>query len=243
MEVHHHSHTSRKKWAHYFWEFFMLFLAVTLGFFVENQREHYVEHMREKQYMQSMIEDLKTDTAEVKNMLSNLDASIRGVDSMLSILTKNTSDEAIIKSYQFAFPALNNIPVTFTDRTITQLKNSGNMRLIRNQKVNDGLIHYWNHIEDIEQALNRQIAYRTKGRDMEARIFNIAEIFINNDGRIANPSGRVHLVMHDPVLIKEYANVIAQCGVMLLRLKVLIKEQDGLAIELIKIIRKEYHLG
>jgi len=41
MEVHAHSHTERKKWTHYFWEFFMLFLAVTLGFLVENQREHY----------------------------------------------------------------------------------------------------------------------------------------------------------------------------------------------------------
>ena len=48
MEVHHHSHTARKKWTHYFWEFFMLFLAVTLGFFVENQREHYIEGQREK---------------------------------------------------------------------------------------------------------------------------------------------------------------------------------------------------
>ena len=48
MEVHHHSHTPRKKWTHYFWEFLMLFLAVTLGFFVENQREHYIENLREK---------------------------------------------------------------------------------------------------------------------------------------------------------------------------------------------------
>jgi len=27
MEVHAHTHTPRKKWTHYFWEFFMLFLA------------------------------------------------------------------------------------------------------------------------------------------------------------------------------------------------------------------------
>ena len=25
MEVHHHAHTDRKKWTHYFWEFLMLF--------------------------------------------------------------------------------------------------------------------------------------------------------------------------------------------------------------------------
>jgi len=28
MEVHHHSHTTRCKWTHYFWEFLMLFLSV-----------------------------------------------------------------------------------------------------------------------------------------------------------------------------------------------------------------------
>jgi hypothetical protein len=58
MEVHTHSHTSRKKWTHYFWEFFMLFLAVTLGFLVENWREHVVEHRREKQFIETLIEDL-----------------------------------------------------------------------------------------------------------------------------------------------------------------------------------------
>ncbi|TMI97340.1 MAG: hypothetical protein E6H08_02350, partial [Bacteroidetes bacterium] len=65
MEVHAHTHTPRKKWFHYFWEFFMLFLAVTLGFFVENQREHFIEDQREKKYAQSLYSDLKLDTARV----------------------------------------------------------------------------------------------------------------------------------------------------------------------------------
>ena len=62
MEVHHHAHHDKKNWKSYFWEFLMLFLAVTLGFFVENQREHLVEHRREKEYMISMLEDLSADT-------------------------------------------------------------------------------------------------------------------------------------------------------------------------------------
>src|ERR1700752_3351964 len=65
MEVHAHSHTPRKKWTHYFWEFLMLFLAVFCGFLAENQREHIVEHQREKQFIKSFIEDLKTDTAGI----------------------------------------------------------------------------------------------------------------------------------------------------------------------------------
>jgi hypothetical protein len=74
MEVHQHTHTSdpdshrgSKKWTHYFWEFFMLFLAVTLGFFVENQREHYVENQREKKYIQSFYEDLTADEYDLQS--------------------------------------------------------------------------------------------------------------------------------------------------------------------------------
>jgi len=59
MEVHHSHHpTHKKKWTEYLLEFFMLFLAVFLGFVAENIREHSVECSREKQYMQSMVEDL-----------------------------------------------------------------------------------------------------------------------------------------------------------------------------------------
>ncbi len=45
MEVHPHGHVhSDKKWKEYLFQFVMLFLAITLSFFVENQREHYIEH-------------------------------------------------------------------------------------------------------------------------------------------------------------------------------------------------------
>ena len=48
MEVHAHTHTARKKWTNYFWEFLMLFLAVFCGFLAENQREHMIEHRKEQ---------------------------------------------------------------------------------------------------------------------------------------------------------------------------------------------------
>ncbi|HEX6847454.1 MAG TPA: hypothetical protein VF144_10760, partial [Chitinophagaceae bacterium] len=70
MEVHAHTHTPRKKWTHYFWEFLMLFLAVFCGFLAEYQLEHTIENAREKQYMKLMIADLKADTAEMNNVLN-----------------------------------------------------------------------------------------------------------------------------------------------------------------------------
>src|SRR4029079_1199146 len=87
MEVHQHAHHGGKKsWKSYFWEFFMLFLAVTLGFFVENQREHYVEHQREKQYMQSMFEDLVQDTLEIRRISSLNNTHIKYIDTLINTL-------------------------------------------------------------------------------------------------------------------------------------------------------------
>lgn len=37
MEVHHHPHIERKRFKEYFFEFLMIFLAVTLGFIAENK--------------------------------------------------------------------------------------------------------------------------------------------------------------------------------------------------------------
>jgi hypothetical protein len=51
MEVHHHPHVEKKKFKEYFLEFLMIFLAVTLGFFAENIREHLSDRSKEKEYM------------------------------------------------------------------------------------------------------------------------------------------------------------------------------------------------
>jgi hypothetical protein len=50
MEVHHHPKPEKKKFKEYFFEFIMIFLAVTIGFFAENVRESITDKKREKQY-------------------------------------------------------------------------------------------------------------------------------------------------------------------------------------------------
>ena len=92
MEVHHHAHTESppagragKKWTHYLWEFIMLFLAVFCGFLAENQREHYIEHQREKQYMRSLLEDLQTDTATINRVHGRALAQLSFLDSLIEL--------------------------------------------------------------------------------------------------------------------------------------------------------------
>src|SRR5215831_18890708 len=138
MEVHQHSHTERKKWHHYFWEFFMLFLAVTLGFFVENQREHLTEHKREKQYMESLYDDLKQDSIELETAIRRTEVNEQYIDSLLLFIHTEKIGKTIPDHYvEIDSQALVRLQIVFTDRTASQLKNSGNMRLIRNREVAD----------------------------------------------------------------------------------------------------------
>ena len=145
MEVHAHSHTARKKWTHYLWEFLMLFLAVFCGFLAENQREHMVEHQREKTYMNSLITDLKEDTATIRYVISFCITKFHGMDTLAQLLNKdilNNDDEKELY-YLNSHYAANVSFMVFNERTIKQLLNSGNLRLVRKQGTSDSIINYY----------------------------------------------------------------------------------------------------
>jgi hypothetical protein len=242
MEVHAHTHTERKKWTHYFWEFLMLFLAVFCGFLAEYQLEHTIEHNRERQLMQSMVEDLCDDTTGIKENLSEVFSRKEFIDSILLQLSENDiSEQSIRIAGKYTIPALARIPFTFTDRTSTQLKNSGGMRLIRKKNISGEIVMYWKLVDNIVTSVERYDHYRSMGRDMETKIFNLAENYLQNSGRL-KASDKMTLIRKDQLLIKEYANVVAYCGVTLNPFTAQLKEQLSKATLLIGKIKKEYHL-
>lgn len=144
MEVHKHPHhvTHKKKWGEYLLEFTMLFLAVFLGFLAENLREQNVEHHREKEYIHSLVEDLKSDTLQATEVLGKLNKRSVGIDSVIAALS---SPEIIMNSnnaYRLWSKNMGFADFISNDRTIQQLKNSGGLRLIRNRVVSDGIMKY-----------------------------------------------------------------------------------------------------
>src|SRR5574339_585263 len=126
MEVHAHTHTPRKKWTHYFWEFLMLFLAVFCGFLAENEREHFVERRREIQFMKMMLEDLKHDTTELSRVSRFISRGLKSMDTCINILflTKLSSKEIVDYYRLVPFSIYTNVRVDLQDRTEAQLKNA-----------------------------------------------------------------------------------------------------------------------
>ena len=244
MEVHAHTHTARKKWTHYFWEFFMLFLAVTLGFFVENQREHYIEHQREKQYMVSLTEDLETDTAELKKGIISADATNNYTDSVLFFLsTQKITDQIPVRFANLMRVAGQRLSLINTDRTSSQLKNSGAMRLIRNKKVVDAILLYWNQIEKTNITLERYLVYRNAGRELSFKLFIWSEVYRRLNPMKEDSIQYLKVIDKDPKKWDELMNIIGGSGLTVSSGYINnLKKQLDLAIKLIDLIKKEYHL-
>ena len=168
MEVHHHSHTSRKKWTHYFWEFLMLFLAVTLGFFVENKREHYIEHQRVKEFARSLASDIASDTANLNYIIKRIKAQIQNTDSLTAYL-KRCKPHEVRNIDLFTLTVLDRYPAYRWSRSsLEQIKNSGSLRyfgdtMVRYISSYDALSRHMDedHRNDEEMA-NRAAASRDK---------------------------------------------------------------------------------
>jgi hypothetical protein len=147
MEVHHHAHDPavphhKKNWKSYFWEFLMLFLAVFCGFFAEYQLEHKIEKDRGKQYVYSFYEDLITDSSHFNNLYKHFDEKLTVLKTMSpcydSLMSNYASKNclSIIMENSLYFQDM-----IYSDRTLTQLKNAGGLRLLKKEDA-DKILHY-----------------------------------------------------------------------------------------------------
>jgi len=246
MEVHAHTHTARKKWTHYLWEFLMLFLAVFCGFLAENQREHMEEYKREKEYMKSMREDLKQDTAEFNGGIRSID------DDYIPMLSKSTillygedfSDSSIREMY-YAIPgSIHFFTIAFQENTVTQLRNSGNLRLIKNKELTDSLAKYWNECDYLKNTLiaNYELA-RLNSKELIYSIFNYSYFVNDSPSELLRKNVSLKLMSNDRLQFIKLGNYLSNLhnqlsGTILQRLKIL----DQKASQLIALIQKEYHI-
>jgi hypothetical protein len=247
MEVHNHSHIERKKWHHYFWEFFMLFLAVTLGFFVENQREHLAEHQREKQFVRSLFNDIKADTTNLARIINARTAKEHALDSLAYVMNSDSSNDFTKEIYFYAAPIARTLPYRLVpdDGTMQQLKNSGGLRLIRKAVVVDSIAKYDVNVRNMvgQWAVEENLieSYRTAA----TKIFD-ALVF---DKMIDENANVIRLTAGNPALQSYNKRELYEWNYRIYGLKSINKANRrdlrsllNQAINLLNTLKKEYHL-
>ena len=149
MEVHHHSHHP-KKWKEYITEFLMLFLAVTLGFFAENLREHYIEKEREEKFIQIVHEDLLNDIRSLDNIDSLYNIRILKEDSLINILSNIDVNKTNDLYYLARINSVRNF-FHHSKNGFQQLKNAGGLRLISDIDIIKKIQSYENSVDEIDE--------------------------------------------------------------------------------------------
>ena len=253
MEVHHHPNLEKKNFKQYLLEGLMIFLAVTLGFFAENFRENMVENAREKKYINSIVEDLKTDSANLNFIIHTYMPAVNNwVDSSVHLL--ESSGSVSVSNERIIYQAIENATLwrhfNPNQRTLTQLKNSGNFILISDKNAIDGILDYDNRLNnyillnntiriyehDVDTTQLRFTDYKivrqifniqSKGKDF----LSLSDIPMN--ARLTNFQSASRKVFSD-----KLKQINIQQGIMLGQYESLYNQ----SIELIHLLKKEYHL-
>ena len=210
METHaHHLHKAPgKNFRHYFFEFLMLFLAVFCGFIAENYREHVVEREKEKQYMRSMIADLKSDTARISKMVFDNGVSQPRIDSLIHLLRRADRSQYGQTMYYFA-RVITTITSRFelNDRSFEQMKNSGSLRLIHDASVADSVSNYYSKQVTFKQQEEVQLYRMNSYIDFAGKVFDggvFQEMLQKFPYKVNEPKGNPQLITNDANLINEY---------------------------------------
>lgn len=164
MEVHHHPHVDsdshgKKNFKEYFLEFIMIFLAVTLGFFAESLREYINEKHKSEQYIQSLVEDLESDTSRLNDIIGFDAGKITALNNMYECydtVTNNLRATSCMGGL-IKFSKVNR-PFLANDRTITQLANAGGFRLLAKEDA-DSILSYekmYRNVHDFETTVYQE---------------------------------------------------------------------------------------
>lgn len=251
MEVHHHAHHGGKKnWKSYFREFLMLFLAVFCGFLAEWKLEHVIEHSREKEFMESMVIDIKTDSSNLADMKSAFGYITIQIDSLLPLLKDNEHlEKNATEIYQHQVVLNLYKKWTYSDRTIDQLKNSGTFRLIRNKAVSDGISQYdgfiRNYINDMQNSLILKLwqGVNDSGNDIfKSSVFREYFKSGNFTSHAVVLPNTPYFLTNDKIVLEKFINKLDQYAVSLdwFRMNIDVALQQNKALD--SLIRKEYHL-
>jgi hypothetical protein len=239
MEVHAHTHSARKKWSHYFWEFLMLFLAVFCGFLAEYQLEHKIEKEREKILAQALFEDLKKDTSALRMAISFSKMKLNACDTVVEMLHQprnSWNDTTFYKNYAYNMIAY---PFISTNGTYEQMKTSGSLRYFEQFLVNQMNAY------DVQL---KETAYRDDVEDKGLWVLapynlDLLNMEVISDIRFNKPiTHHLYINITDNHTTDKLINLVIMIKSFRTRTLQEYEAQANIADDLIESLKKKYHL-
>ncbi len=239
MEVHHHPNVEKKGLKEYILEGLMIFLAVSMGFIAENIREHVTEHKNAKILAESMLEDIKKDTASLNNIIEFSSKKIDAADSILAIVHRPRNKWNNVDFYKNMVPILTSVPFAPTDSTYAQMKTSGSLRYF-----NQSLVNLMNAYDVQLKKTEYRDNVEDKGIWILANLnFDIMNLEVLSELRFNKPIQHdMYIKIDDKINTDKFINLIVMNKIFRTRSQMEYEEQQKIAVKLITALQKEYQL-
>ena len=153
MEVHHHPRVEKKNFKEYLLEGLMIFLAVSMGFIAENIRESIVHNEKEKQQIESFVNALESDSAQLAIVIKLNDTIINSINHFTRLRKRNEIDENFKKDfYYYSYNGLtNDIYFKPNVAALEEMKSSGIIGALHQRNIADSIFKYQQNNTIIEQ--------------------------------------------------------------------------------------------
>lgn len=226
----------------------MLFLAITLGFFVENRREHFVEHQRAKTYAANLYEELKKDTARLSSVILRNNQIAGQLDTFCILVKENKRQNVTTGMLYFYANSVTQVEYfSSSNTTIEQLKGSGNLRIM-GSKLAYKLSEYDKMIRELEKEYDLSKVEFAKMEDLH---FKMIDVYFSEKmfaGRREEPRDSVFKVNdlpvnNDPELMRVYTGWLKfESNIYLYQVRRYLSPLRDSATQLLALLQKEYYL-
>jgi uncharacterized membrane-anchored protein YhcB (DUF1043 family) len=167
MEVHHPHHANhKKKWSELLLEFFMLFLAVTLGFFAENIRETIAEKHKKEEQLEAVVRDFKTDLSEIQRHRNLIKWRYNNCNEFVKILDSDYRKIKKVDFYRMALWHAESKDLVLNEKTRIDAESKGYF-------TNDG-------ISELSGILNKFNYYYTDYKELNQGILEFCKLYIKD---------------------------------------------------------------
>ena len=162
MEVHHHPQLDHqpKPWKEYLLEGFMIFIAVMMGFIAENIRVAIDDHEHVKQLTSQLIQDLRSDTAQLNKIFLEETKIVKSNDTLVTLLQQPFS-KADIGQVQKQIANSHSLWLFYPSTgAIAAIKNELHLKQFSNSEIITYFAKYEKDIELLHTAQDINLQYQ-----------------------------------------------------------------------------------
>src|SRR5580765_6167785 len=115
----------------------MIFLAVTLGFFAENIREHVSDNSKTSVFAASLYQDFKSNAETLVQLINYTDEKIKTVDSLSYFMNQTHNRINDSNLYRAAIYLISTSPFDNITGAYEQIKSTGSLRFFDQSLINN----------------------------------------------------------------------------------------------------------